>query len=370
MKKRDYFLKALLFLWVLLSSLPTTAQKNLNNKKNSYIPDIEGYITLKCDFHIHTSFSDGVVWPSYRVEEAWMDGLDAISITDHIEYTPHSEYLRVDHNAPYELAKKTALIHDILLIKGTEITKNNPGHFNALFIEDASKIENDDYKIAIEEANKQGAFVVLNHPREAVSDNRDWWTDKLDALYRNGQFQGIEIFNWNDYYPGAFDLALEKNLTIFSSTDIHKGSEFYKNHLRLKHRPMTLVFVKEKSIQGIKEALTEGRTAGYFKNAVYGKEELVKELFLNSVRIEKAHFYDTSGNAFVEISNISDIPYILVPLIQNKESGPIQLEARESVIISVPMKETEELITIGYKVENILVSPDNKLEIDLVFRRD
>jgi len=39
-----------------------------------HIPDVPGYVTLKCDFHIHTVFSDGLVWPSVRVEEAWREG--------------------------------------------------------------------------------------------------------------------------------------------------------------------------------------------------------------------------------------------------------------------------------------------------------
>ena len=42
------------------------------------IPDVAGYKVLKCDFHIHTVFSDGDVWPTYRVTEAWKDGLDVI----------------------------------------------------------------------------------------------------------------------------------------------------------------------------------------------------------------------------------------------------------------------------------------------------
>jgi hypothetical protein len=52
-------------------------------------PDILGYKTLKCDFHLHTVFSDGQVWPTTRVDEAVREGLDAIAITDHIEYQPH-----------------------------------------------------------------------------------------------------------------------------------------------------------------------------------------------------------------------------------------------------------------------------------------
>ena len=53
------------------------------------VPDIPGFLTLKCDFHTHSVLSDGSVWPNIRVEEAKRDGLDAISLTDHIEYQPH-----------------------------------------------------------------------------------------------------------------------------------------------------------------------------------------------------------------------------------------------------------------------------------------
>ena len=55
------------------------------------LPAIEGYETLTGDFHIHTVFSDGKVWPDVRVNEAWRDGLDVIAITDHLEYRPHGQ---------------------------------------------------------------------------------------------------------------------------------------------------------------------------------------------------------------------------------------------------------------------------------------
>ncbi len=32
--------------------------------------EVAGYEVLKCDFHTHTMFSDGEVWPTVRVEEA------------------------------------------------------------------------------------------------------------------------------------------------------------------------------------------------------------------------------------------------------------------------------------------------------------
>ena len=81
------------------------------------IPDIMGYKTLKCDFHMHTVFSDGLVWPTVRVDEAWQEGLDAIAITDHIEYQPHQKDIPTNHNRSYEIALPRAKEKGILLIE-------------------------------------------------------------------------------------------------------------------------------------------------------------------------------------------------------------------------------------------------------------
>ena len=82
---------------------------NLNEQNYRYhinIPDIDGYKTLKCDFHVHSVFSDGKVWPDQRVNEAWNEGLDVIALTDHIEYRPNKEILISDFNKSNEIALK------------------------------------------------------------------------------------------------------------------------------------------------------------------------------------------------------------------------------------------------------------------------
>ncbi|MCX8010249.1 MAG: PHP domain-containing protein, partial [Ignavibacteria bacterium] len=128
-------------------------------------PDILGYKTLKCDFHMHTVFSDGLVWPTFRVEEAWHEGLDAIAITDHIEYQPKKDYIPTNHNASFDIAKSKADELGIVLIKGVEITRRMPpGHLNAIFVQDASKLVNDDWKVVVNEAKRQGAIINWNHP--------------------------------------------------------------------------------------------------------------------------------------------------------------------------------------------------------------
>src|SRR6056297_2899556 len=125
-----------LLLLRLIGATPANAQDDGVLRMNEFrnpekrtilnIPNVEGYQTLKCDFHQHTVFSDGHVWPNVRVQEAWQEGLDAISITDHMEHTPHSADVAVDNNRSYELAKGMAAENNIVLINGTEITRNTP----------------------------------------------------------------------------------------------------------------------------------------------------------------------------------------------------------------------------------------------------
>ena len=109
-------------------------------------PDIPGYRTLKCDFHIHTVFSDGTVWPNIRVEEALREGLDAIALTDHIEWTPHrSDVPFPDQNRAYAIAAAEARDRGLIVLNGAEITRDMPpGHLNALFLQDANLLKKGD----------------------------------------------------------------------------------------------------------------------------------------------------------------------------------------------------------------------------------
>ncbi len=83
------------------------------------------------------------MWPTVRIEEAWREGLDAIALSDHIEYQPHQEDIPTRHERPYEIALPKAQEMNVLLIKGAEITKDTPpGHYNAVFIKEIDPIGN------------------------------------------------------------------------------------------------------------------------------------------------------------------------------------------------------------------------------------
>ena len=55
-------MKKLIFTALLLLSIGTIVS---GQRKIVNLPDIPGYVTLKCDFHMHTVFSDGDVSVSY-----------------------------------------------------------------------------------------------------------------------------------------------------------------------------------------------------------------------------------------------------------------------------------------------------------------
>ena len=185
------------------------------------LPDIAGYETLTGDFHIHTVFSDGKVWPDVRVNEAWRDGLDVIAVTDHLEYRPHGKKIEGDLNEPYRIAAKRGEQLGILVIPGCEITRQKPvGHINALFIEDANPMLCDEPQQAMDEARRQNAVVMLNHPgwpddHFKLSDIQRRWFDEK-------RFHAIEIYNWLEAYPNAADLISERGVAYMSNSDIHQ----------------------------------------------------------------------------------------------------------------------------------------------------
>ncbi len=151
-------MKLKVFLFILF----TTYLSSQENSKYFIAP--EGNLLIGADLHTHTVFSDGMVWPSIRAEEAKREGFELIAITDHLEYQPKKEDIpNPDFNRSYQIAKKSVSGGDLIVIPGSEITRHMPpGHFNAIFIKDANKLLIESDSIAgIYEANKQGAFVLM-----------------------------------------------------------------------------------------------------------------------------------------------------------------------------------------------------------------
>ena len=287
------------------------------------IPNIEGYKTLKGDFHIHTSFSDGTVWPDTRVQEALWEGLDVIAITDHIDTRlqkmMNKGYLstKCDRDTSYELAKKAAG-DDLLVIHGGEISrKMPPGHFNCIFVKDNDDIckaaeKHDDHILATEaglrEARKQGAFLMWNHPnwcKYAPNETIMWPAHK--RILKDGYMDAIEVYNADcGYSPEAHDWCLKYDLAIIGCSDSHAPFFTEVDYLGGKHRVVTLVFAKEHSLEGVREAMDTRRTAIFAEGMVYGREQELKPLFEACVKVKNMRWNEKSITFTLE--NVSSIP--------------------------------------------------------------
>jgi hypothetical protein len=348
----------LLLTIISLLATPTTAQQ-VRGQIN--FPDILGYKTLKCDLHMHTVFSDAAVWPTVRVDEALREGLDAISITDHIEYHPHKQDIPVSHNRPYQIAQPAAQKRNILLIMGAEITRDTPpGHFNAIFVQDINPLDVNDLIEAIKAANQQNAFVFWNHP--GWKPEAKEWVDIHTTLCENKLLKGIEVANGDGYYPEAHRWCLEKNLTMMGNSDIHGPAENQRT-MPDKHRTMTLVFAKDKTIDAIKEALLAGRTAVWFQNQLIGSKKYLEAIFKAAVQIKQPTFRH-EGKAWFEITNNSAID---IELQRTGRKGPpsLTLPANDTITVKVKTKNGQRKVNLPYLATNFLIAPGEGLPVDL-----
>ena len=246
-------------LFTLLSFGVATAHTDLDHTRKLEFPDVPGYQTLKCDLHMHTVFSDGNVWPSIRVDEALKDNLDAISITDHLEKLKHgADIPSPDRNRSYEVAAKAAQGTDLIVIQGTEITRSMPpGHANAIFLTDANEVLVDDPIDAYRAAKEQGAFIFWNHPTW-IGQNYDAVAEMMpmhEQLIADGLLHGVEVVNEDTYSDEALQIALDNDLAIIGTSDIHGLIDWQYKVPAGGHRPLPLVFAKERSAEGIREGL-------------------------------------------------------------------------------------------------------------------
>lgn len=371
---RHYTLSLLMLIVILAGLRPSIAQ----NRSELIFPDIPGYMTLKCDFHVHSCFSDGYVWPSERVTEAWMEGLDAIAITDHIEYRPHAKYISSDLNASWEIARKQAEKYNVILIRGAEITRNMPpGHFNAIFLSDVNPIAQEKFIDAIEAAVKQDAFIFWNHPgwRQGAADTPYWYPVHKELLQK-GYMHGIEVVNWDYYYPEAFAYALDSGLTMMGNSDIHGSS----SEMRLQdpnwHRPVTLVFATSRTTEAVREALKAGRTAVWQKSQLFAREEFAAPLVSGALQVVTPVVpMGESGKGSLVLRNNSDLELRLTPVKGDapfKISEEVIILPRKTVAVEVTARKNATAglsdVHLPFTVSNVYIAPEKNLQIELPFK--
>jgi hypothetical protein len=341
------------------------------------VPDIPGYRTLQCDFHTHTVFSDGAVWPDVRSEEAWREGLDAIAITDHIEHQPHKDDLPTKHERSWEIAQPHGEQLGLIVIRGSEVTrKMPPGHINAIFLESVTPLDTPDWRDALRAAREQGAFAFWNHPgwRGQQPDGVARWYPEHTEIVDAGLLHGIEVVNAREYYPEAHRWSLEKNLAPLASSDIHSPLNLDYHVHEGDHRPVTLVFARGRSEEAIREALFARRTAAWSGDVLIGREELLRPLVEAAITLENPRLrVAAGGGAYLRIRNESDLRLELAgPETAGALTAPKQVVVAAMGTSLLQIRAAKEAATgparleVGYTISNLKIAPDTGLRFPIV----
>ena len=122
-------------------------------------------------------------------------------------------------------------------------------------------------------------------------------------LIEQGLLEGIEVVNDTTYSDEAFQVALDHNLTILGTSDIHELIDWQYKVPEGGHRPVTLVFATEKTQPALKRALKKGRTVVWFNDKLLGKREYLIPLINASLSVSSASYIKNSTVVHTKIKN-------------------------------------------------------------------
>lgn len=382
--------------------------QQVHGNQRMVFPDVPGYLTLTADLHTHSIFSDGHVWPNVRVEEARREGLEVLAITEHLEWQPHSKDLpHKNRNRAFEIAANAAAGGPVVILPGAEITREAPvGHINAVFIRDANALQapqdfspdpakidkimaqlpdwgaeaevNRNYALAglwpVEQAllqvRQQQGFAFWNHPSwaEQAPDGLPPVSKSHERWFKEGLIQGIEVANTDLYSPESFQLALDHNLAIIGTSDVHDLVDWDYPPSLNQHRPVTLIFSKTREAESIRQALLKRRTVVWFRDTLLGREQHLLPLLRKSLTISKAGFAHGTSVLNVQLKNASSVPYLIENVSEYTDqthTGILTVPALGVLDLKLSMTERKQQLDFRIRVHNALVAPNTALVFSL-----
>ncbi len=376
----------------MLAPAPAVAHDNdsVATARRIVFPKLQdGRSVLAVDLHTHSVFSDGSVWPDVRVEEAKRDGLFALAVSEHLEYQPKAADIpHKDRNRSFKIASDAAVVKPdatgankvpLLVINGSEITKLaiQPGHMNAVFITDANAMlpkaglnPVDAAREQLKTANAQGGFTFWNHP---------YWTAqtpdgiaKMDPVHadfiKQGLLHGIEVANGADMSDEAFRIALDNNLTILGTSDIHGLIDWDYDLANGGHRTATLVLTASETEAGVKAALRAGDTVAVYNDNLIGKKANVEAVVRATLKMEVGEALPRSTVQGVSIINDSPVDYMIENLGPNDayDEGHV-FTVKSGSTFTLLMKNVPDpaKLALNFKVLNTYVAPREHLVLEL-----
>ncbi len=196
---------------------------------------------LLCDFHIHTTWSDGSVPLPEVVDIYGQAGFDVIAVTDHVynSDSPIGTWAERLHQTVRDQrfgdylealereAERARRKYDMLLIPGVEVTKNylsEKESAHVLLLDLKGFISPDlAWDAIFKEAAGQGALIVACHPHytdHEIHDTLFFWNNREKFA---SCFDAWEVANRSD----LFSCVSLQNYPVIANSDFHKPSHIY-----------------------------------------------------------------------------------------------------------------------------------------------
>ncbi len=224
-----------------------------------------------------------------------------------------------------------------------------------------------DPRQVLEAANEQGAFLFWNHP------NFDSVDSELNKFHRSavkdGLLHGVEIANGNRYYQNAHRLALKHNLALIGVSDVHELIAWDYDHdagPQAGHRPVTLVFAENDSIDSMREALFDRRTVVWWKNTLIGRPQHLGPLLDASIAVESIDV--EPWGIRVKINNASDARFVLAnesDLHLSVHAQLVELAPHSVTEVTYSMDEPSDEVELEFSVMNAFVAPNMPAKLTL-----
>ncbi|RMG28786.1 MAG: PHP domain-containing protein, partial [Bacteroidetes bacterium] len=183
-----------------------------------------------------------------------------------------------------------------------------------------------------------------------------------------GLLHGIEVINDLTYSAEALQIALDHNLTIMATSDIHGLVDWQYDIALGGHRPLTLVFATEKTPEAIKDALLNRRTVGFFHNLLVGRDAYLQPLLKACFQITRAQYLDETSVLEVEIKNNSSADMSLqnlMPYSLHAHSDLIEVPHHGSTTLQIKTRDKLDALQLHFRVLNAVTAPKTHPELKL-----
>jgi predicted metal-dependent phosphoesterase TrpH len=216
---------------------------------------------LRCDFHIHTHYSDGNSSPAQMVLRGRELGLDVAVITDHDRYLPSLEAMdavrRLDLGLITGPGEEVSGPNWHIVAVNADASVYDLGLQSTQFVGDAAW-EYDALRWAIRTTQAHGGRAYLAHPYWVVGRGYHLPSPWYDRVLEEGILDGIELLGDVKHENNARSLARYLDfrasgcdIPIVGNSDTHGSEHTYGTY-------WTLVYAREPTLKGVLEAIADG----------------------------------------------------------------------------------------------------------------